>query len=307
LKPLRRRFKAHAVAAAARQSGVKGVFAESWKSAEHLPALGAPLAIFAHGAEWPVDPSPEKRRRIVAAALKARRIIAMSDYTAARVRAYSPALADRVTTIYPPIEPQPTPSDAAKAALQALRQGDGMMIATLARLEPRKGVDVTLRAIAELTRAFPTLGYVVAGGGDDAPRLQALAHDLGLTDRVHFLGRVDDDVKAAVLSAADVFVMPTRQVGPSVEGFGLIYLEAAWYGTPAIAGREGGGGEAVRDGVTGLVVDGEDPAAVAAALRRLIEHPDERAALGAAASARVQAESLWRPALARFLAALEPG
>jgi len=306
LKPLRRLVKARAVAVAARRPGVKGVFAESWKSAERLPPMPVPLVILAHGAEWPLDPSPDKRRRIVAAAGKAHRIVAVSEYTAARVRSYAPALADRIAVIHPPIEPQPTPSDAALDEMHALRQDSGPLLATLSRLEPRKGVDVALRAVAELAGDYPDLAYAVAGGGDDLPRLQGLAHELGLSDHVHFLGRVDEDRKAALLAAADLFVMPTRQVGESVEGFGIIYLEAAWHGTPAIAGREGGGGEAVRDGTTGLVVDGEDARAVGSAVRRLIDNPAERAAMGEAAAARVRAEGLWTAAAERFLATLDP-
>jgi phosphatidylinositol alpha-1,6-mannosyltransferase len=306
LKPLRRIAKARAVANAARQPGVSGVFAESWKSVGRLPALCVPIVVLAHGAEWPLEPSPDKRRRIVRAAAKAHRIIAVSEYTAARVRAYAPDLADRITVIHPPIEPQPAPSATALAAAQALRRGGGPLVATLARLEPRKGVDVTLRALADLAPSHPDIVYAVAGGGDDLPRLRALSQELSLAERVRFLGRVDEDAKAALLAAADVFVMPTRQAAESVEGFGIIYLEAAWHGTPAIAGLEGGGAEAVRDGVTGLVVDGEDPGAVAAALRRLIDHPDERAAMGRAAAARVRAESLWEQAAERFLAVLSP-
>ena len=306
LKPLRRLLKARAVGAAARRPGVTGVFADSWKSVERLPALPVPIVVLAHGAEWPLIPTPEKRRRIVAAASKAHRIIAVSEYTAARVRAYAADLADRITVIHPPIEPQPMASSQATAAIRALRRGDGPLLATLARLEPRKGVDVTLQAIAELAPTHPALTYVVAGGGDDLPRLRALTESLGLANRVRFLGRVDEDAKAALLAEADLFVMPTRQAGESVEGFGIIYLEAAWHGLPAVAGQEGGGGEAVRDGVTGLVVDGADPAAVAGALRRLIGNGAERAAMGEAAAARVRAESLWDQAAARFLATLGP-
>ncbi len=307
LKPLRRLLKARAVAAAARQPGVTGVFADSWKSVERLPSLPVPIIVLAHGAEWPSNPTPDKRRRIVRAVAKAHRIIAVSDYTAARVRAYAPGLTDRITVIHPPIEPQLEPSAEAAAAIRGLRRNDGPLMATLARLEPRKGVDVALQAMAALSPTHPDLTFAVAGGGDDLPRLRALAESLGLADRVRFLGRVGEDAKAALLAGADLFVMPTRQAGESVEGFGIIYLEAAWHGLPAIAGLEGGGGEAVRDGVTGLVVDGVNPTAVAEAVRRLIENPAERAAMGHAAAARVRDESLWsEAAAARFLAALGP-
>lgn len=301
-KPIRRWLKARAVARAGRGPGVTGVFADSWKSLEALPALPVPIVMLAHGAEWPTDPSPSKRRRIERATAKASRILAVSDYTAARVRPYAPA--DRVAILHPPISPQPAPSPEASRRMAALRRGTAPLIASLARLEPRKGFDMTLRAVADLSADHPDLTYAIGGGGEDLARLQALAASLGIAERVHFLGRIDEDQKAALLAGADLFAMPTRQVGRSVEGFGIIYLEAAWHGLACIAGTEGGGGDAVLDGVTGLVVDGADQTAVTGALRRLVETPDERTAMGQAGAQRVRREFLWDQAAPRFLAAL---
>jgi phosphatidylinositol alpha-1,6-mannosyltransferase len=305
-KPIRRWLKARDVARAARTPGVTGVFADSWKSLEALGPLPVPIVMLAHGAEWPTDPSPSKRRRIELALAKASRILAVSDYTASRVRLYAPTAGDRIAIVHPPISPQPTPSAEAARRIAALCRTAGPLVASLARLEPRKGFDMTLRAVADLAADHPNLTYAIGGGGDDLARLQALVASLGIADRVHFLGRVDEDQKAALLAGADLFVMPTRQVGRSVEGFGIIYLEAAWHGLAAIAGTEGGGGDAVLDGVTGLVVDGADQAAVTGALRRLIEEPAERAAMGQAAAARVRRDFLWDHAAPRFLAALKP-
>ena len=303
-KPIRRWLKARDVAKAARAPVVSGIFADSWKSLEALGPLPVPIVMLAHGAEWPTDPSPSKRRRIERAVAKASRILAVSDYTAARVRAYAPA--DRIAIVHPPISPQPTPSPEAMRAITALQRGAGPLIASLARLEPRKGFDMILQAVADLTADHPNLAYAIGGGGEDLARLRALAASLGIADRTHFLGRVDEDQKAALLAGADLFVMPTRQVGRSVEGFGIIYLEAAWHGLAAVAGAEGGGGDAVLDGVTGLVVDGADQGAVTGALRRLIERPAERTAMGQAAAARVRRDFLWDQAAPRFLAALRP-
>jgi phosphatidylinositol alpha-1,6-mannosyltransferase len=303
-KPIRRWLKARDIARVARTAEVTGVFADSWKSLEALGPLPVPIVMLAHGAEWPTNPSPSKRRRIERAAAKASRILAVSDYTASRVRPYAPP--DRIAIVHPPISPQPTPSSEAVRRVAALRCGAGPLVASLARLEPRKGFDMTLQAVADLAVDHPNLAYAMGGGGDDLARLQALAASLGVADRVHFLGRIDEDQKAALLAGADLFAMPTRQVGRSVEGFGIIYLEAAWHGLAAIAGVEGGGGDAVLDGITGLVVDGADQAAVTNALRRLIEQPIERAEMGKAAAQRVRRDFLWDQAAPRFLAALRP-
>ena len=94
--------------------------------------------------------------------------------------------------------------------------------------------------------------------------------------------------------------MPARREGASGEGFGLVYLEAAWYGLPALAGREGGGAEAVLDGTTGLLCDGADQQAVAAAQARLLGDEALRRRLGEAAAHRARNEFGWDAAAARY-------
>jgi phosphatidylinositol alpha-1,6-mannosyltransferase len=303
-KPLRRRMKAMAIASAARQPGVHGVFADSWKSLELLPVLPVPIVVLAHGTEFPLKPNASKRRRIQRALSKAHRIVASSAYTAELVRGYVPEAGGRIAVIHPPIPPQRQPSLAARAEVDGMRQGKGVLITTIARLEPRKGVDRVITAVAELRADHPDLVYAVGGGGADLDRLQALARDLGVADQVLFIGWVGEYQRSALLAGADLYVMPTHREGASVEGFGIVYLEAAWHGLAAIAGVDGGGGEAVQDRVTGFVVDGDDEESITAALRWMIEHPKERKVMGDAAAARVRRELMWSQAAGKYLAAL---
>ena len=98
--------------------------------------------------------------------------------------------------------------------------------------------------------------------------------------------------------------MPVRRVGASVEGFGIVYAEAAWRGVPSLAGAEGGAAEAVLDGKTGLVRRGDDAEAVLAALTTLLADDGLRARMGEAARRRAREELAWSHALPRYLAAL---
>jgi glycosyltransferase involved in cell wall biosynthesis len=130
----------------------------------------------------------------------------------------------------------------------------------------------------------------LAGGGRDRERLARRAARAGLGDRFHLLGRVADEDLAAVYACADVFAMCCRERwrGLEAEGFGIVFLEAAASGVPAVAGRSGGAWEAVEDGTTGYVVDPLDAGAVAAALRCLLADPALRRSMGAAARARAE-------------------
>ena len=304
-KPWRRWRKRLAVEQAMRREAVQGVYADSWKSVAAIPRRLGPVAVLAHGSEFPEPEAAAsaKGRKLIAALERAYAILANSNYTIERARPFLTGQPERLILIQASIEPQPDPSAEAMARARAVIDGGGPVLTTLARLEPRKGVDMTLRALPRLLQRHPGLVYLVVGGGEDAPRLKALASELGVSDHVRFTGRVDDDLRAALLAATDVFSMPVRKEGDSVEGFGLTYVEAAWYGAPGVAGREGGAATAVLDDQTGLLCDGADPASVEAKLGRLLDDEALRARLGEAAKARARAFT-WDQRLGEYLATL---
>jgi phosphatidyl-myo-inositol dimannoside synthase len=115
-------------------------------------------------------------------------------------------------------------------------------------------------------------------------------------------GRLPWEELPSAHAALDVFAMPcrTRLGGTDVEGLGIVYLEAQACGVPAVAGRSGGAPEAVRDGETGTVVDGEDPAAVAAALDRWLADPAGRREAGERGRRWVEQRWSWEAIAAAF-------
>jgi phosphatidylinositol alpha-1,6-mannosyltransferase len=144
---------------------------------------------------------------------------------------------------------------------------------------PRKGFDVVIDAISSL----PGVQLAIAGAGRDRKRLEKRAGG-----NVRFLGRVSDADLPRLYACADVFAMCCRDRwnGLEAEGFGIVFLEAAACGVPAVAGRSGGSHEAVADGETGFVVNPRDVGEVCAAIARLVEDDELRARMGAAARRR---------------------
>jgi phosphatidylinositol alpha-1,6-mannosyltransferase len=132
---------------------------------------------------------------------------------------------------------------------------DDLLVCSYSRLVPRKGMDTLIRASVELASDFPQLRVVIGGSGRDQRRLQALANRLKAP--VTFLGRVPDERLGDWLASNDLMVMDCRSrwLGLEQEGFGIVFLNAAASGIAQVAGRSGGSHEAVRDGVTGYVVD----------------------------------------------------
>jgi len=247
-----------------------------------------PYLVFGHGID--VWGALDARRR--AALRGAARVVAVSHFTG-RVLALEQGVAeDRVTVVYPAVDP--VLLGAAADEVDAPRDGAVATLLTVARLsaqERYKGCDVVIGALPDVIAGAGPVRYVIVGEGDDRPRLEALARQRGVADRVVFAGRVQRDGLAAWYRACDVFVMPSvatrRPDGWTGEGFGIVYLEAAAFRRPVIAGAGGGAPEAVEHAVTGLVVDGADGRAVAAAITTLVRDPVARARMGAAGRLRV--------------------
>ena len=174
------------------------------------------------------------------------------------------------------------PIDATARAAVRRRYGldpDRPLVLGVSRLVPRKGFDVVIDAMAGVDGAQ----LAIAGGGRDRKRLERRARG-----GARFLGRVPDADLPELYACADVFAMCCRDRwrGLEAEGFGIVFLEAAACGVPAIAGRSGGSHEAVANGETGYVVEPRDVGAVRSSIRRLLADDDLRARMGAAARKR---------------------
>jgi len=154
------------------------------------------------------------------------------------------------------------------------------LILSVGRLMRRKGFDNVIRALPQLVRRGIDVHYAVIGIGDDREYLQGLANELGVSGRVHLLGHVPYEDLPRWYCACSLFAMPNRDIGGDTEGFGLVFLEAASAGRPALSGTAGGTGSAVVDGVTGLRVDGDKLDAIVKGLARLLESEVEAERFG---------------------------
>ncbi|QAY71170.1 glycosyltransferase [Xylanimonas protaetiae] len=165
-------------------------------------------------------------------------------------------------------------------------------LVSLGRLVERKGVDLAIRAVRDL----PGTELLVAGGpppeglgaDPDVARLRRLAGELGVADRVRFLGRVAREDVPGLLCSADVVV-----AAPWYEPFGIVPVEAAACGVPVVGAAVGGLLDTVLDGVTGRLVPPRDHAALTTAVSDLLARPDVGAAYGAAARRRALDRYTW--------------
>jgi phosphatidylinositol alpha-1,6-mannosyltransferase len=169
----------------------------------------------------------------------------------------------------------------------------------MGRLQRRKGQDMVIQALSLILKKFSNVKYLIAGIGEELAALQQLAQDLGVWDNVVFVGQVTDHERAAYYAACDVFIMPNRQIGADIEGFGMVFLEAGAAGKPVIGGKSGGTGEAIKDGVTGLRVDGDNVKSIVGAVLSLLTDSTKAHAMGERGKQWVETAFAWESIVER--------
>ena len=272
------------------------------------PRLDVPYGVVLHGAEVTVP------ARLPVAATVLRRTLAGADvvisasrYASSEARRLCPDMAPD-HYVPPGVDVDrfvPLSGERRQAARRRLGVGDGeVLILSVSRLVPRKGMDRLIEAVGRLAPGRPGIRLFIAGAGRDGGRLARLVRRTGAPARL--LGRVAEGELADLYGTADLFAMLCRRrwFGLEQEGFGIVFLEAAAAGVAQVAGDSGGAAEAVSDGTTGLVVaDPDEPEAVAGALAALLDDPERRSRLGADARRRAE-EQFSYDHLARRLAAV---
>ena len=162
----------------------------------------------------------------------------------------------------------------------------GRTILTVGRwnsAEKYKGADTLIAALPRVLKTAPDAFLLLVGDGDDRPRLEQLARDLGVSEHARFLHGLTPEQLFACYANCDVFALPSRG-----EGFGLVFLEAMAHAKPVIGGAHGGIPDIVQDGVTGLLVPPGDPARLAEALESLFNNPIRAHEMGARGRDRLE-------------------
>jgi len=233
---------------------------------------GSEILKFAH--------SPWRRglaRRLIR---RATRVTTLTNYTQELLLTHFPEAASKIF-----LTPGALRTDLAVLPSKRTQNSSKIIVLTVGRLHPRKGQLITLEALQTLAPEVRSrLEYWIVGGQSKdnyEAMLRATASkkpDLS----VRFLGNLPDEELSEIYDRSDIFAMTSVNHGHSIEGFGLVYLEAAAHGLPVVAHDVGGVSEAVADGVTGLLVPPNRPAQLAAAFEQLVFDEELRNRLGSA-------------------------
>ena len=232
--------------------------------------LGVPYTVLTYGKEvWNWLPDKERQALIAASG-----IWTISRYSRDRLCTTQGINLDKVHILPCVVDGKAfSPGEKSQDLITKYNLSDAKVLMTVARLwktDIYKGVDVTIRALPQIIPSFPDLKYLVIGRGDDQPRLQQLAQDLGIGDRVIFAGFVPTHNLVEHYRLADAYIMPSQ------EGFGIVYLEALACGKPVLSGDADGSSDPLQDGNLGWQVPHRDIDAVAAACREILKASDSR-------------------------------
>ncbi len=242
-------------------------------------ACGVPV-ILAHEQTWSYQGEPLRRfldGQVIGRLVT--RFIAVSTLDAQRMVSVENVPAEKVVMIPNAYVPRPgSPPTDLRGELGL--DGDTPLLAVVSVLRPQKALTVLLDAYPTVREAVPDVHLVIAGDGECRAQLELHADQLGIADRIHFLGRRDD--VDAILRAADLAVMSS-----DFEGTPLVAYECIANGTPLVATRVGGLPDIVEDGRTGRLIPPRDPPALAAAIVELLRDPARRAQMARAAAQRL--------------------
>lgn len=260
--------------------------------------LRCPYSVYVYGMDMVTARHSKRKMKLIKLILRsADRVIANSRYTQSLAIRFG-AVPDKSVIMYPSISqhiPQPV-SEQLEELIRIRHRLDGVqVIISVGNLVRRKGHDFVIHALAEIKKTSGTVPrYLIIGDGPNRVYLQTLRDKLGLTNEVEFAGKVPDNELAAYYHVADVVIMLSRELYDDsgrvidVEGFGMVFLEANLYGKPVIAGKSGGVPEAVADGQSGLLVNPENTAEIAAAIHKLLDDSKLRLSMGQYGKRRAQ-------------------
>ena len=262
----------------ARESGPPDLcHATTWRTALAPVALGLSPVVSFHGREY-MGLSPVATAMLRLVVSRARACVAVSDYSA---RALQQVIGPRPVTV----AWNGTSSFVMPRPADAPRDPGPPRLLSLCRLEPRKNIPALARALKRLADEGMAFEAIIAGRGPDQ---DAVARAAGGCAAIRLTGFVPTIEARALYARADIFAHPQLAIdkGRDFEGFGIAIADAMACGAAVIVGRSGGAPELIEDGVSGLLVDGTDDAALRCALRRLIADPEATAVMGQAARRR---------------------
>ena len=269
IKFLRKIRKAQLINEFIKENKVQGIIADHWKSLELIKTDKKKYCLI-HGKEINHPKESSLNKRILGVLNNVHKVIANSEFTK-QLAVEKGILEEKLVVINPGVDQVKELNKKSLEKVESLLKIKSPRLITVSRFDKRKNHEKILMALRNLKQKYPDIVYICIGYGDEESNLKKLVNELELDTQVMFFKDISIDLKNALIAKSDIFVMPSIIHKKSVEGFGIVYIEAGQYGVPSIGGKDGGASDAINHNKTGLICDGNDLNEIYSSLDSLIE------------------------------------
>ena len=270
IKFLRKIRKAQLINEYLKENKVQGIIADHWKSLELINTDKKKYCLI-HGKEINHPKGSSLNNRVVKVLNNVEKIIANSEYTK-NLAIDNGVTKEKIVVINPGVNPVNELNKKSLEKVESLLKVKSPRLITVSRFDKRKNHEKIIMALRNLKQKYPDIVYICIGYGDEEDNLKKLVKELDLNLQVMFFKDISDDLKNALIAKSNIFVMPSIIHKKSVEGFGIVYLEAAQYGIPSLGGKDGGASDAIDHDKTGLICDGNNLEDIYSSLVSMIEN-----------------------------------
>jgi len=269
-KILRKYRKATLIDEFTKDNKVEGIIADHWKSLENLKNNKKKYCLI-HGKEINHPKGSGINKRIIKVFDNVDKIIANSNYTK-NLAIEIGANEEKIVVMNPGIDPVRSLDQKSLDKVESLLKVKTPRLITVSRFDKRKNHEKVIMALRNLKQIYPDIVYICIGSGDEESNIKNLVKELDLEGQVMFFKDISDDLKNALVTKSNIFVMPSVIHKSSVEGFGIVYAEAGLYGVPSIGGKDGGASDAIDHEKTGLICDGNSLDDIYSSINSMLEN-----------------------------------
>ena len=270
IKLLRKYRKAQLINEFIKENKIEGIIGDHWKSLELIKSNKKKYCLI-HSKEINHLKGTNLNKRVLNVLNNVEKVIANSKYTK-NLAINIGVKEENIIVINPGIYPIKDLDQKSLEKVESLLKVKTPRLITVSRFDKRKNHEKVIMALRNLKQIYPDIVYICIGYGEEEQNIKNLVKELDLEGQVMFFKDISNDLKNALVSKSNIFVMPSIIHKKSVEGFGIAYVEAAQYGIPSIGGVDGGAADAIDHEKTGLICDGGNLDDIYSSINSMLEN-----------------------------------
>ena len=270
IKFLRKYRKAQLINEFIKENKIEGIIADHWKSLELIRTHKKKICLI-HGKEINHEKGTSLNKRVLNVLNNVQIVVANSKYTK-ELAIKCGVDEDKIIVINPGVDLAQKLDKKKIDKVEFLLKHNSPRLITVSRFDKRKNHEKVIMALRNLKQIYPSIIYICVGHGEEEKNIKKLVEELDLKEQVMFFKDISNELKNTLLSKSNIFVMPSIIYKKSVEGFGIVYIEAAQYGVPSLGGKDGGAADAIEHQKTGLICDGNELDEIYTSISSMVEN-----------------------------------